>query len=120
MSIFNINIDDVILSIYNIFIGPISPLTVHPTHHMVDGKFIRIKNPKKTTFYGASPVTVSSPSDTASTCSSGLFSNDSSSQGRVMSEEVGIWDRLPVEDCGDFELPSKVKLHKFHIMISNH
>lgn len=88
---------------YCIVLGPGTPHTVRPTHCFVDGSLRRIVS-QKVDFYGATPNTPATDPP-----SSGLFSTDSSSHAKYVSEDIVLWDRLPVEDCPDFELPSKIE-----------
>jgi hypothetical protein len=102
--------DSVAFTAYLTDVGPCSPNTVQPTHRMADGALRRIRSAQKMFRYGASPVTVANPTEPLTgTPSTGLFSDSNSDPARYVTEDIGIWDRLPVEDFRDFELPSKVK-----------
>ncbi len=103
---------DVGLIDYALVLGPCTSLLSQPTHRMKEelNQFERIENdPHRPGFIDAlspntdqnSPIAAAAPS-----VSSGLFS--ASSFKYLVNSEMKIWDRIPVRDLDDMELPSKV------------
>jgi hypothetical protein len=92
---------------YALIVGPTVTLISAPTHRVENGTFERIIIDKGSLAGDAvSPLSgvehVSSPS-----ANSGLFSPDGFQY--TTNNEMKIWDRIPLDDLEDLELPGKIE-----------
>jgi hypothetical protein len=92
---------------YALIVGPTVTLISAPTHRIHNGTFERIVIDKGSLAGDAvSPLSgvehVSSPS-----ANSGLFSPDGFQY--ITNNEMKIWDRIPLDDLEDLELPGKIE-----------